>query len=477
MRGRRIVIILSVLILGAVAFGSWQWWRWTYLHMALDPQAKIDPGRTYEIDVWVEMGDGLVPPPSLDDQFWSNVAVEFQSSYPNAQISFKAVAQAELEKEMQTAVTVGRPPHVLVTSSEWFRFWSDLQLPIDRFLPEAERGQYFPAALARVVVGQNHMAWPSQIQPRLWVINQRRLQQLHSDADLVLAAWEQVATWSGDDWYNLRDKLKQLRDLRLSPIAHQLGTSEPMLQVLVTAGQGLVGQDGELLISAELIRSLCSEWQAMEKEQFVSWIQGTLLTDFFSNRRAIIGPVGLWIWSLGDNARRRGYRALTVPDDVMLLPPPGSSGSGGYLSGTMVDVAVFRHRRFQGLAHARLSMELARDLSQKLGIEMSRTGLGVPANRRLLDEWQSIVGWSLEQRTSLQRVLEQPMGLPSLDRQWHEARRQMVDQLLEPALEDFIHGRIGLDVAEELETKLRLFLEPLQASRSKGKSRQSRNTE
>ena len=71
-------------------------------------------------------------------------------------------------------------------------------------------------------------------------------------------------------------------------------------------------------------------------------------------------------------------------------------------------------------------MEFARDLSRKLGLELSTTGLGVPAYKPLWDEWLSAMGWGPDQRANLEQVLELSAGLPPLRAKWHEARRRLI---------------------------------------------------
>ena len=56
---------------------------------------------------------------------------------------------------------------MLVASSQWFRLWSELRLPIDRFLPEEEREGYIQGALQKVTVGKTNGV-AQHIQPRLW---------------------------------------------------------------------------------------------------------------------------------------------------------------------------------------------------------------------------------------------------------------------------------------------------------------------
>lgn len=462
------------MILVAVGLGGWRWWQWRHPNIVLDPKAKINTEQTYLIDVWVEMDGGLVEPPSLDEQFWFDVVADFQSIYPNVHISLVKVAKSNLGNKMEGALAKGLPPHILVASSEWFRLWSDLQLPINRFISETERQQVFPGALARVTVGEDLMAWPCQIQPNLWAGSRSRLKQLAGEASSLQGVLGEGGSWSLDDWQNLRDKLKPLKDLRQYPIAHQQGASQTLLDVLVATSQGVVGQSGELLLTAELIRKALNQWQMMQSEKFMLLTQGSLLTDFLSGKRVMIGPVGLWFWTLGEKAKKRANWALKIPQDLVLLPGPGASGSSGYTSGTMVDISVFRHRRFQGPAHARLSMEFAKELGHKLGLEMSRTGLGVPAYRDELDQWQSLVGWTPEQRANLEEVLALSPGLPPLAPKWHEARRELVCRILKPGLADFVNGKVGLEIADRLETDMRLFLEAIRTPPPKGKRRQAR---
>ncbi|NLY30553.1 MAG: hypothetical protein GX047_07960 [Firmicutes bacterium] len=471
MQGRMVRVALAVLVLAAMGFSGWQWIQWYYPHITLDPEAEIDPERNYTINVWVERGRGLVKMPALEAEFWSQVTSDFKSVYPNTEIVLKEVPAPDLEREMKEALNRGRPPNVLVASSQWFRCWSELQLPIDRFLPEGEREGYVLGALQKVTVGENLMAWPSHIQPRLWAANRKELGKLSSDLASLLEEWKAGTLWFGDDLQAARDKLLKLKDVGENQLAHQFGSSATLVDLSVALGGGLIGPKGELLLTKELLTSLVDLWQALRDERVLELVQGTLLTDFFSGRRMVIGPVGLWIWTLEEEAALRGYRALSVPQDVILLPPPGGNGENCGLLGTTVEVAVFRQRPFQGPAQARLSMEFARDLSRKLGLELSITGLGAPAYKPLWDEWQSALGWGPDQRVNLEEVLESMAGLPPLNPKWHEARRRLIGEVLIPGFDDFVNGKVGPEIAEKLDGEMRTFLAGIQGRRSQGKQR------
>jgi len=459
-------VALVVLVLVIMGFSGWQWVQQHYPHIRLDPEAEIDPERTYTINVWVEMGRGLVKNPLLEAEFWSQIIKGFRSVYPNTEIVLQAVSAAELEREMQDALARGRPPHVLVASSEWFRLWSKLQLPIDRFLPEEERARYVPGALAKVTVGESLMAWPSQVQPRVWAASRRHLDKLSGDLPEALRQWREGGLWSGDDLQGARDRILKLKGAGQNQLAHQLGNSGTLLDLALVASGGLLGPKGELLLNEELLSGIIDLWQALQDEKIMELVQGTLLTDFLSGKRLAVGPVGLWIWTLKEEAAIRGYKALAVPQDIILIPPPGSSGELGTLSGTTVDVAVFAQRPFQGPAQARLSMELAKAISRELGLELSRRGFGVPAYKplwdELVEEWQSTLGWGPEQRANLEQLLESAAGLPALSPKWHEARRRLIVEILLPGFDDFVNGKVGPEIAEQLDKEMRTFLASLQ---------------
>jgi len=474
LQGRMLRRTLAVLALAALGFGGWLWFRWHYPHVLLDPEAEIDPERKYTLDVWVAGGTGLVKIPDLDAEFWSEAVGDFQSLYPNVDIVLKAVASSELEREMLEAADRRKPPHILVAGGEWFRLWSKYQLPIDRFLPAGERERYVPGALQRAAVGGNIMAWPSHIQARFWAANRRQLGKLSPELAAVLEGWRTGTLWAGDDMQAVRDKLLKLKGVGQKPLAYQFGSSAALVDLAVTVSGGLIGPKGELRLTKELLTSVLELWLVLQSEEVVEVVQGTLLADFFAGKRAAIGPVGLWIWTLKDEAALRGYRALAIPEDIMLLPPPGGGGSGTLL-GSTVEVAVFARRPFQGPAHARLAMELARDLSRKLGLELARSGFGIPAYKPLWDEWLSSLGWGPDQRANLEAVLELPEGLPPLSPKWHEARRRLIEELLIPGLEDFVHGKAGLEIAEQLEGEMRVFLANLQGRPSQGNNGWARN--
>ena len=469
MQGRMVRVALAVLVAAAVGFGGWQLVRWYYPLITLDPEAEIDPERNYTINVWVERGRGLVKIPALEAEFWSQVTSGFRSRYPNTEIVLQEVSAPDLERKMEEALDKGRPPHVLVASSQWFRLWSELQLPIDRFLPEEEREGYIQGALQKVTVGENLMAWPSHIQPRLWAASRKQLNRLSSDLASVLEEWKAGTLWSGDDFPAARDKLLKLKDAGEKQLAHQFGSPATLVDLSAAVGGGIIGPKGELLLTKELLTSVIDLWQALQDEEVLELVQGTLLTGFLSGKRMVIGPVGLWIWTLKEEAALRGYRAVAIPEDIILLPAPGGGGENGCFSGTTVEVAVFRQRPFQGPAQARLSMEFARDLSRKLGLELSTTGLGVPAYKPLWDEWLSAMGWGPDQRANLEQVLELSAGLPPLRAKWHEARRRLIGEILIPGFDDFVNGKVGPEIAEQLDKEIRTFLASLQGRRSQGK--------
>lgn len=470
MKNRRLALLLAGVIIVLAAIGGW-WWRVQHPQLTLDPYAKIDGQTTYSLEIWVENDGGLCQPPPLESEFWSDVTTAFHSLYPNVEISFEVVPASSLDEAMEKALAAGRPPHVLVENAEWFRVWSDLQLPIDRFLPEQERSNYFPAALAHVTVGENHMAWPCQIRPQIWAANKKMLAGLGLDLAVLIDQLGDAATWKGYGWQELKDRLDKAKPIRQPYMAHAMGNSDTLLQLLVTLSGGVVGPKGELLLTKQIIESVLTDWQKWQDEKLLSMVQGTLLTDFVSGRKVAIGPVGPWIWGMGENARLRGYRSLSIPQDIVLIPPPGSTGENGYLGGTMVSVSVFRHRRFQGLAHSRLSMEFARSLSLKLGRELSKNNHGIPACRSVFHEWQQEMGLSASQSENLIEVLERSMGLPPLAAEWHEVRRRMVGEILIPALDEVILGRAGPDTAERLALALGAELEAGKERKAKEKRR------
>lgn len=469
MHSRRVRIALAVLVLAVVGLGGWQLFLWRYPEIALDPEAEIDPERIYTINVWVETGRALVKVPELEAEFWQQLISDFKSAYPNTEIVLREVPAPDLEGEMQKALRQGKPPHVLAAGGQWFRLWSEVQLPIDRFLSEGQREQYVPGALGKVAVGDHLMAWPCQIQPRLWAASRREAGRLSASGAAVLDEWRAGLLWSGDDPQAAKDKLLKLRDAGPNLLAHQFGSSAALVDLSLAVSGGIIGQKGELLLDRGLMASLLDTWQALQDEGVMELVQGTLLTDFLSGKRAAIGPVGLWIWTLKKEAALRGYRTLAIPEDIILLPPPGGSGEHGCLLGATVEVAVFRQRPFQGAALARLSMELARDISRKLGLETSRTGLGVPAYKPLWDEWLSGLGWGADQRANLEQVLERGAGLPPLSPKWHEARRQLLLQILIPGLDQVVSGQSGPEMADRLEEEMRIFLKGLGGKGPQGK--------
>ena len=68
---------------------------------------------------------------------------------------------------------------------------------IDRFLSEGQREQYVPGALGKVAVGDHLMAWPCQIQPRLWAASRREAGRLSASGAAVLDEWRQGSFGQG----------------------------------------------------------------------------------------------------------------------------------------------------------------------------------------------------------------------------------------------------------------------------------------
>ncbi|NLK08007.1 MAG: hypothetical protein GX316_04825 [Firmicutes bacterium] len=435
---RRIAIILTVLLC-VVSFGTWQLWNRRDPAARLDPNAKIDPKKVFSLVVWVEVGTGVGEPPDQDAPFWQDIRGSLQQMYPNVESTFVFVNTSELTQAMEESLAKGRPPHILVESRSWFSTWSTLQLPIDRFLPVQPEEIYLHSALARVAVKEGVMAWPCVIEPNLWVSSRQVWDALKDDAAVVNEQLADASTWIGSQWQNLQGVFQQAK-LPGPVVSLQESDKSSLLHVLIAASGGIIDTEGELLLTEELIETAFNAYKAQQTAKFSVQIQGTLLTDFLTEQRGIIGPCGLWLASLDENAKLRGYDKVNIATDLRWMPPSGGRGSGSHLQGKMTQISVFRHKRFQGLAYARLSMELAQMLSQRLGWARSRDFQGLPADKRLWEKWQNEHDIDDEVWASLMDALAGPLGLSPLPVRWHNLRYTVIQDILEPFIEDFVNG-------------------------------------
>lgn len=455
---RRRWYIIGGLFIIVMGLGMGLWWRWQGTRVILDPQARIDPDRNYVLEVWVEIPSDPPRPPVLDDPFWRALTEDFQSRYSHVRIEWKALSFRLLPEEMKKATRQGKPPDVLIYRTEWPRLWSNLQLPLDNFLSSKTREQYFTVALAAASIGDKIMAWPSQIHPRVGAANRAWLSEAGFQLPDLVERLSRSGEGREDEWEMLLDRLKKVRNLRQAPVAYQGGTGELLYYALLADSGGILDESGRLLITAGRIKAIISARMQWEERGLIEGINGHLLTDFFTGKRAVIAPVGEWIWSLVEKARRRGYYAFSSPSDIVLLPLPLAGEGATWLPARMVQVAVFRHRKFRGPAQARLAMELAEMLSKRLGLQLSVRGWGLPASRALLACWRADCGLLPQQAENLIQLAEEATGIPPLPPQQNEIRYRIAADILKPGCKRYAAGEMGIEVAEIMETEMRALL-------------------
>ena len=377
-----LIIVLGALAAAAGAFWAWRTWlvpRFEAAGIAIDPQARVDPQRQYELVVWEEAI--VVPWAEADHRSVLDEAVAaFTERRPNVRVSYSLLDPLQARDQLAAAVAAGRPPDVYGTAAGLILHPSH-QIPAEPYFPGTGRGElppFLPAATGGLTRDGIVWAWPRALWWSVWLADPELLARGGVDVDAVL-----VRGWTWDDVLQLAERL---REAVADPLVLDAASVPTLAELVLNAGapvpphppEGVAGLQEALVRVARWLQTL-REHGAVPGDPATA--SRTRLERLITGRTALIGPVGPHLAQAV--LRRRPGRFLLVPiPHHPAAPETAPAVPSGYL--------VFRQDAYQGDDHTRLAMELASWLAARTETWLAETLGLLPARPATLHAWHDL---------------------------------------------------------------------------------------
>ncbi|HEY8417665.1 MAG TPA: extracellular solute-binding protein [Limnochordales bacterium] len=378
---RLLVVALGALALAGLALGAW-WVRFGHRFDAagrtIDPRARIDPQRRYELVVWDE---AIVVPWAAEahGDVLAQAVAEFRERWPNVQVRFSLLDSVHAREQLAAAVAAGRPPDVYGTVRGLVVYPSH-QIPATPYLPAVPRDEppYFqPAALAGLSYNGAIWGWPRGMWWDVWLADAALLARAGLDIERVLAqgwTWRELAEAAGR-LAGAVDAMLVLDTTSVATLEH-LMLNAGAVGYLDAAGAGW--SQTALAQVAGALRRLVEQGAIPANHPAAS---RTRVERLLQHRAAVIGPVGPTLLRTVLQRQPERFTPVPVPhiEDARMAAP---MEPGGYF--------VFRQDAYQGDDHIRLAMELAQWLAGRTEAWLAET-LGVlPARTDALHAWHQV---------------------------------------------------------------------------------------
>lgn len=386
---------LLVMVLGAglAAAGTAGWLLWLgprfdAAGISINPRARVDPARRYEVVVWEEE---IAAPWARESQqeVLAGAIEAFRQRWPNVDIVVHVIDAGEGRARLTEAVAAGRPPDIYGTVRGMV-YHPSHQIPAGPYLPAAAEGEppvFHPAAERRFTREGVVWGWPRALWWETWLADGTALDRVGVPVDRVLAAG-----WAWDEVEAFVERAKSWME---TPLLLEPGVAALEHLLLNAAGEGLRhGTNAKTPTTQEA--PYVSPWDETSVRRVAAFLKNlqqagtfrgdaagasrTRLEGLFTGRAAVIGPVGP---QLALVALRRDPERFTLfpvphhPDAAPVAPME----PGGYF--------VFRQEPYQGDDHTRLAMELAGWLAARTESWLSEALGLVPARTGSFHAWQS----------------------------------------------------------------------------------------
>lgn len=423
--------ILGVLI--AITAGVAVYWLWSPQEFVLDPQAKIDANKSYRLVLWDERFPLPARMAGEQERVIRQAIAEFNQMYPNVTVEVRLVEHGQMDRELVEAVNHGVPPDIAMVTGA--RRPYPLQLPITKFLEDLGEHQYFPPILIRSCVDEEAWYWPSWSLVRVMALNKRLVGTAFANVGQERqGALDEVGE---GQWVISLKQLRYAMPYVKGKMVWQGGNAEMFASLLVGEGAHLIQPDQTTGWTRERILAVSEIIEDMVSKQYLSFTTGDLLDQFYTEKAAIIAPVGAWI--IQKIPKKAGSRRPLKPSDIQLLPLPADAAFGPAAPKDF-GVAVFRQDKRKGAAHTRLAMEFGRLYAKYMGLFYSTVCFGVPAYVPLHGLWAEQLGLDAEQQAALVAAAS-GSSVPILSGNWKLVYQQLYSEIVEPAVITFQQGK------------------------------------
>ncbi len=456
--GRSIWIALAIVLVAVVAgLLSWYFWfsRLAVGDVRIDPKAKVNTSRMYNIVVW----DYELP------ILWSQLshaelirqaAAAFTKAYPYIQIEL-VLKSWEDESALPDAIAAGTPPDVAGLTDGARLLSSEYQVPLERYLRKEAAADLFPVARQAATSHRHLWAWPRYIDPARWAVYLPRWQEACQSAGIAnCRADGYIAPLSASDWTALfaACRTKQGACGLAANLLDPRFFYEMMSAII---GVGMLNEDGTLAWPEANIQesaALLKEWlgRGFLPADFQNAARSRL-GRFWAGRTLALAPTTPWLWQYlwqhsgamtspdvspvnSDGIPGSSGRLEEVDLSVTWVPPPGGKAA------VLVRVpgyAVFRQDDYQGDDHTRAAVMVAEYLSQAVGNWEATWLFGVPAHPSAVSEW---LNESRLPQPALQAMLDwcQTAATPPADDRLLRTEQRIMADTVIPGLLQVLKG-------------------------------------
>lgn len=375
--------MLAVMGAAAAAALLWVWWtglsaRFDAAGLTIDPRARIDPERRYDLLVWEE----TIPIPwasATHRDVLARAVAAFEERWPQARVLWHLLDPAEARNRLAAAVAAGRPPDVYGSRQGLVLFPSH-QIPAGPYVPGTEPGQpplFAPAARAGVTHGNQVWGWPRGLWWQAWLADRELFARGGIDPQVLLSrgwTWEEFTEWAS-----------RLRGVVDHPLVLDTTAVATLEHLILNGGAPAfpappddAGWSPELVLRvAGFLQDLVHQG-ALPKDAAAA--SRTRLERLLTGRAAVVGPVNPYVVQSVLRREPDRYRLVPIPHHGA-APEAAPMETSAYF--------VFRQDPYQGDDHTRLSMELAHWLAQQTETWLVQN-LGVlPARTAALPDWQA----------------------------------------------------------------------------------------
>lgn len=453
-----LTLLLISLLLVAGAAGGWYAFQWNARLLKIgnyrvDPLAKINPNRQYDIVVWEH--DIFIPgiSPEARRMALEAAAAELSNLYPNITVQIDLISATDAGDRLLEALEAGVGPDVMGLTSGGILLDPLRQVPITPYMTDEGLADLVPS-VAQAVRKDGHLwAWPRWVTLSVWLGHADRLGAISG----LPALNRSTVSAHADEW-------KRAVGNR-PPVAYNALDVDFFTGIMVAStGQSLLSDSGELQWSEDDIKAGAQLVYQLVNEGLIGKdlesIARNRLSAFWTGGASIIAPVGPAILHhalsrLGELTHDPDSDApLAGKSQLAIMSPPLFTDQLHGITGSVASYAVFLREQHAGDDHTLAAMLVAQHLSRRAGYWEAANLLAVPAYASSLAQWELDSGMMRDNVNALSTLVQRFIA-PPVGQRWAQIEAQALQQVVLPSVMRLVEGAVNpeifaTDVAREL---------------------------
>jgi len=443
---KRVVAIAAALIIagGAYVYWSYQGRLVQVGDVQIDPNASIDPSRSYTLVVW----EREVPLPwetGAHTEAVNEAISEFQKVWPNIHVELRIFGWEDGHGDLREALSDGNPPDVYGMPLGTRLIDAHWQIPVTPYMSAEAAQDTLESALRAVSADGVAWGWPRWILPQVWIARE----------DLTESLGGSRVAWNADEFLEILAESKTKsgsQGIMLNPYDGNL-----FFEVMVAStGRNVLDETGRRAWSVEEMTQALTLFDTIIDRGLTlndaARMSRTRLATFWNRQASIVAPVNAWLlrhlMTRGGVVGDEGGLSDEVQHTSVAVPPP-TVGTTQHYPALVGGYAVFRKEPYQGDDHTKAAMLLAEHLSRRLGPWEAANLFAVPAHFTSWEMWRTDSGLPEKEIELLTQWSSKAIAPPLAD--GHASRQQrIIDHVLGEAFVKLWSGVEPLQIAEEI---------------------------